>query len=934
MQVRLLGPLDVVVGGEPRQVGGLRRKAVLAALALHDGEVVSADHLLAAVWGDAAPPTAVNTLQSHVSGLRDVLGDKAAILARPPGYVLDLGADGTDVRAAERLLARAEQSERPAGAVRHLLDALALWRGQPLADVSGLAWFDGQVQRLDLLRTRIRQALAEARLAAGEHEQAVPELEQMAADHPLDERVHAQLMLALYRSGRPADALAAYHRIRRTLGEELGIDPGQALRDLETAILRQDPSLDAPSPPASPAIPVPAQLPPAVPGFTGRGAELARLDALAPQIARAGTASAAPMVIAVLSGTAGVGKTALAVHWAHQVAHRFPDGQLYVNLRGFDPGGPAQDPVEVLHGFLLALGVPPGRMPSGLDARTALFRSRLAGKRVLVVLDNARDAGQVRPLLPGSAGCQAIVTSRNKLTALIASEGAFPLTLDLLSVAEARDLLARRLGTGRVTAEPGAADEIVTRCARLPLALAVAAARAAIQPDLLLTALAGELREAAAALDAFHGDDHVTNVRAVLSWSYRAVSTGAARLFRLLGLHSGPDISRAAAASLAGIPAGQAAALLAELAQAHMLTEHVPGRYGCHDLLRAFGAELARSVDTEDERRAALHRMLDHYLYAAHAASIQLANIDTIVLPPPGDPSWIPPAAPADRDAAWTWFLAEQDVVLAAIYQASAAGFNVHAWQLAWTMDTFLNHRGRWHEQAGIMRTAADAVRKLDDPAALAAILRALTRVCTELGLWDEAHARGEEALRVATEIADPNMQAFVHLQVGYIYDRQGRPAAAIAHARDALDLYRTAGNHTGEAQALNCLGWAHACLDEHELALTFCQQALPLLQRSGDQASEAGTWDSIGYAHHNLGHYQQAIADYQTALAVARSADDKGCEAVVLSHLGDTLHATASYDAARDALLQALAIFDELGRPEADEIRARLDSGQLTRQA
>ncbi len=824
------------------------------------------------------------------------------------------------------------------GRLRQRHCALGLWRGQPLAEVSSLAWFDGNVRRLDLLWMRVRQAWSEAMLAAREHEQAVPELEQMVADHPLDERLHAQLMLALYRSGRPAEALAVYHRIRRTLAEKLGIDPGQDLRDLETAISRRDLSLEAPAPAvalASPAVPVPAQLPPAVSAFSGRRAELARLDAIVPPDARAGTTSAASMVIAVLSGTAGVGKTALAVYWAHRVARRFPGGQLYVDLRGFDPGGPALDPVEVLHGFLLALGVAPDRMPAGLEARAALYRSRLAGQRVLVVLDNARDAGQVRLLLPGSAGCQAIVTSRNQLTGLVAAEGACPLTLDLLSVTEARDLLARRLGTGRVAAEPSAVDEIVTRCARLPLALAVAAARAAIQPYLPLTALAGELGEAAAALDPFHDSDHATDVRAVLSWSYHAVSAGAARLFRLLCLHPGPDISLPAAACLAGIPPGQARALLTELAQAHMLTEQTPGRYGCHDLLRAFGAELAHSLDTESERRAAMHRMLDHYLYAAHAATIQLAtNIDTIVLPPPGDQGWVLPASPADHDAAWAWFIAEQDVVLAAIHQAAAAGFHVHAWQLAWTMDTFLNRRGRWHEQASVLRAAADAARQLGDPAALATTLRALTKVCAELGLWDEAHARGQEALRLVTDMADSNMQAFVHLHLGSVYDRQDRPAEAIGHAHDALALYRAAGNRTGEAQALNCLGWAHARLGDHEQALTFCQQALPLLQQSGDLASQAGTWDSIGYAHHHLGHYRQAIADYETALRLVRSAGDKSTEAEILSHLGDALHATASHGTARDALRQALALLDQLGRPDADGIRARLESSRLSQRA
>jgi DNA-binding SARP family transcriptional activator len=617
MQVRLLGPVDVVVDGRPRPVRGLRRQAVLATLALHSGEVVSTGKLADVVWGKTAPPTAANTLQSHVSFLRTVLGSRAAILARPPGYVLDLGDDHTDVQLAEQFLRQGTQSADPARGARLLQDALALWRGQPLADVVGLEWLEEQAERLDLLGVRVRRALLTARLAAGEHAQLVPDLEQMAADHPLDEQIHAELMLALYRSGRQADALAAYQRLRRTLGEELGIDPGQPLRDLEVAILRQDQALDAlvpVSPTARPAVPVPAQLPSAVPAFVGRDAELAGLDALLRATVQATAAGTATLVIAALSGTAGVGKTALAVHWAHRAAAQFPDGQLYVNLRGFDPGG-AVEPSEALRGFLDALGVPAARIPESLPAQAGLYRSLLAGKRVLVVLDNAKDAGQARPLLPGSPGCLAIVTSRNQLTGLVATDGAYALTLDLLDSADARRLLACRLGSRRVAREPDAVDEIIASCARLPLALTIAAARAAASPGFPLAVLATDLRKATGVLDPLDGGDPATDVRAVFSWSYDALTTDAARLFRLLGLHPGPDIALPAAASLAATPPERAHALLAELTRAHLLAEHAPGRYGFHDLLRAYATELARTHDSQNVLSAAAHRVLDHYLH-------------------------------------------------------------------------------------------------------------------------------------------------------------------------------------------------------------------------------------------------------------------------------------------------------------------------------
>src|SRR6266705_3326377 len=595
MQVRLLGPVEVVARDGPRPVPGLRRKAILATLALHEGEPISTSRLLDAVWGDAVP--VVNTLQSHLSYLRGVLGDKTAILACPPGYVLHLGGEGTDVRVAERLWGEGAQSADPARRVQRLTEALALWRGRALADVTGLAWLEEQAERLDALYEQIRRALLEARLTAGEHAQVVPDLEQMAAGHPFDEQICAHLMLALYRAGRQADALAAYHRIRRALEEELGLAPGQPLRDLETAMLRQDPALDegtqavvAPVMPQAELVsappPVPAQLPPAGPGFAGRAAELASLDAILPGPGPGyprpahpgpesrGAAGRGTVLISAVSGTAGVGKTALAVHWAHRVKAQFPDGQLYVNLRGFDPGGLPLDPAEA-----------------------------------------------VRPLLPGSPGCLAIVTSRNQLPGLVVANGASPLNLDLLTAAEARELLARRLGRALTANDRQAADEIIERCARLPLPLAIAAARAATSPHLPLSAVAGELREASGVLDSFDHGDAATDVRAVLSWSYQALGADAARLFRLLGLFPGPDITAAAAASLAAIPLPQARRLLAELTRAHLLAEHSPGRYTFHDLLRAYAAELARAHDSDQRRDAAIRRLLGHYLHTAHRAA-------------------------------------------------------------------------------------------------------------------------------------------------------------------------------------------------------------------------------------------------------------------------------------------------------------------------
>jgi DNA-binding SARP family transcriptional activator len=927
MQVRLLGPVDVVIQDESRPVHGLRRKAVLAVLALHGGEIVSTDQLADAVWGEDAPLTAVNTLQSHVSYLRGVLGAKTAILARPPGYVLDLPDGGTDVKLAERLLEQGTRSAAPADAVRHLQDALALWRGRPLADVADLAWLSAQAERLDLLRMRIRQELSEARLAAGEHAQLVPELEQMVADYPLDERIHAQLMLALYRSGRQADALAAYHRLRHTLDEELGIDPGQALRDLETAILQQDPSLDPRPPevaPAAPVVPVPAQLPAAVPAFTGRGAELASLDATVPWAAQAGLAPPAAMVISTVSGTAGVGKTALAVHWAHRVSGQFPDGQLYVNLRGFDPGGAALDPGQALRGFLDAFGVPSTRIPEDPSAQIGLYRSLVAGKRVLVVLDNARSAEQVRPLLPGSPGCLAIVTSRDQLAGLVATEGARPLALDLLTAADARDLLTRRLGSDRVTADPEAAGCIIAACARLPLALTIAAARAAVSPSFPLGAIAAELREATSALDPFDGGESATDVRAVFSWSYHALSAPAARMFRLLGLHPGPDIAVTAAASLAAVPPGQARALLAELKRAHLLAEHAPGRYAFHDLLRAYAGELACAHDDRDAQDAAVGRVLDHYLHSAHNAAVLMEPFHypiTVGPPPPG----VTAHGPATAEDAMAWFTTEQATMRAAAQLAARTGPSTRAWQLAWMLSTFLLRRGLWHDQDTACQAALDAARRAGDATGEAHSLQRLAVGYAKSGRIELCLPLFEEALRLFDALGDHTTQAIIHRTLSWIADRQQRSADMLSHSQRCYDLYRMAGHQAGQAMALQDIGHAHAQLGNYDEAIAYCERSLATMQGVGERGWEGAAWDSLGYTHHRRGDYPQAIVCYERAIDLSRELADRFNEADTLNSLGDVHSSAGDLAAARRAWTQALLIFNEIDHPDRDRVRAKL---------
>jgi tetratricopeptide (TPR) repeat protein len=644
--------------------------------------------------------------------------------------------------------------------------------------------------------------------------------------------------------------------------------------------------------------PVPCQLPAAVAYFAGRMGELAKLTGLL----RGRATTGGTVVISAIGGTAGVGKTALAVHWAHQVANRFPDGQLYVNLRGFDPSSSVMQPADALRRFLDALHVPPERIPAELDHLAARYRSQLAGKRMLVVLDNARDAAQVRPLLPGAPTCLVLVTSRNQLTSLIAADGAHPITVDLLTDEEARQLLVRRLDADRVAADPAAVADIITRCAHLPLALALVAARAATHPHSGLRQLADELHDTQHRWQTLTGDDPTTDVRAVFSWSYQALNPPAARLFRLLGLHPGPDLAAPAAASLAGVPASTVQPLLGELTRASLLAEPTTlGRYTLHDLLRSYATDLTDSTDPDQQRHAATHRMLDHYLHTAHTADRLLHPARDPLTLTPAQPR-VTPYHPADHQQAMNWFTVERPVLLAAIDHAAANGFDTHAWQLPLTMRIFLDRRGHWHDLAIAGRAAVAAAGRLADPSAQVRAHHILAHAYIRLGRFDDAHAQLTCALDLATQISDQTGQAHTHHSLAYLWERQGNNSRALDHARQALDLYRAASHQNGQARALNLVGWYHARLGDHQQALTSCQQALDLHQDLHDLDGQAQTWVSLGFAHHHLRHHTDALDCYRHGLTLYQDLSDRYNEATTLTYLGDTHHSTGNPHAARDA--------------------------------
>ncbi|GAB1690851.1 BTAD domain-containing putative transcriptional regulator [Krasilnikovia sp. M28-CT-15] len=955
MRVEILGPVRVWCEGTELDTGPPRQRAVLGLLAAACGQPLSRAELVDALWGDAPPQSAVNIIQTYIKHLRRALEPdrrpRSPSLILPGvgnGYALRMPAGGVDLQQFRDLVNAAANEQRaghPSRAALLFGEALALWRGPPLANVALLASHP-KVLALVAEQHNTIARYGDAMLAVGAASEALPALVGAAAAQPLDEAAHARLIRAYHAAGRRGQAIAVYHTIRARLADELGVDPGPGLADAHAAILHEDqarasvhlavPVSPAACAPGVPAPPVPAQLPSDIAAFTGRDGYLRELDKLLP-----GTGAPRPGAVAIclIQGTAGIGKTTLAVRWAQRVADRFPDGQLYLNLRGFDPTGRVVSPADGMRLLLEALGLPPQRLPGTLDAQVGLYRTMLSRRRVLILLDNAREAEQVRPLLPGSSGCLVVVTSRNQLTGLVAADGAQPLTLELLSGAEARALLARRLGEDRLAGEPEATDEIVRECAGLPLALSIAAARAAARPGFGLKILAQQLREARGGLDAFAGADAITDVRTVFSWSYQGLAVGAARLFRLLACHPGPVITLPAAASLAGVPVDRVRPNIAELTRAHMLVEQTPGRYAFHDLLRAYATEVGDAGDTVDERRGALHRLLDHYLHTASAAMLLLRSpqLDPNALDPP-QPGTAPETF-ADARRAGIWLAAEHRILSAVVMHAAAAGFDRYAWQLARTLVEFMDFAGHWHDQITVQHIALDAARRLDDRHAQAGIHRVLARAHARLDRFEEAHTHAQHALELYGECGDQVGQADAHRCFGWLLGREHRHREAVDHQQQALMMFRAAADRDGESRALNALGWSYAMLDEYGQALSCCRRALVRAREIGYRHGEAIAWDTIGYALHHLGRHRLAVRYLRRAITRFREVGDRYFEAEALTHLGDTHDAAGHVDQARGAWLRAIAILDKLGHPDADQVRARLrgltadgDSASTTR--
>jgi DNA-binding SARP family transcriptional activator/Tfp pilus assembly protein PilF len=914
VEFRVLGDLEVSAGGQPVGVGHARQRSVLAVLLLDLGRVVPPDQLIDRVWGEDPPASVRNVLYGYVARLRAAFagtGDPDVTLTRRPGgYLLEADPEQVDLYRFHRLIAEAAAvagDDQRAGEL--LRRALGLWYGRALAGL-GSPWLDGMRDTLELQRITAVLDLGDIALRQGQYSTLVSELTEYAAAHPADERLIGQLMLALYRSGRQADALRWFEQTRQHLAGEFGADPGPQLRALHQRILRSDPALTVPGPSSGTA---PAELPADVTMFTGRAAELAELDRLlvpSGPDAAAGPRTATAVVSAV-SGTAGVGKTALALHWAHRAAGRFPDGQLYVNLRGYDPGQPVTA-ADALAGFLRALGVAGQDIPAQEDERATRYRSLLAGRRILVVADNAGEVEQVRSLLPGSAGCAVLVTSRDSLAGLVARDGARRLDLDLLPLPDAVGLLRALIGA-RADAEPAAATMLAEQCSRLPLALRVAAELAVARPDIPLAKLAGELagRSRLDLLEA-GGDPH-TAVRAVFSWSCQHLDRAAEHGFRLLGLHPGPDFEIYAVAALTGSTLAQARRLLGLLARAHLIQPSGPGRYGMHDLLRAYAAEQAGTHIGAGERRSALTRLFDHYLHTAAAAMDVLFPAEASRRPR------VPAAASpgpslSGADAARAWLDAQRPTLIAVAAHATDHGWPGHATRLAVTLWRYLEIGGHYPEAIAMHSCARRAARHDGDPAAEAEALNSLGVVHWRQGRYQQATDHIQQALALFRQVGDQRGEARALANLGNVDRLQGRLAESIGLHQQALALFRQVGDRTAEARELNNLGASIAHQGRYLEAIDYLQQALALNRDIGDRVTEVYALINLGDLTMWQGRYQEAVDYLQQALALGRETGNRTTESRALGGLGEVDLRRGRYAEAMDYLQQGLTLCRDTG--------------------
>ncbi|HEX6683751.1 MAG TPA: BTAD domain-containing putative transcriptional regulator [Candidatus Limnocylindrales bacterium] len=944
-------------------VPAAQQRVLLALLLADAGQIVAAERLADELWGDHPPQTAVKTVHNYVMRLRRLLGDDGAhlLVTREHGYELAIGPADLDAWEFERL-SRSGHGElaagRPDRAAEHLAAALAFWRGPVFADVPERPAWAARVAQLNRARLAAVEDHMAALLELGRHPEAEHQLHRLVEEHPLRETLWTLLMRAQWVSGRRADALETYQRARAVLRNELGLEPGTALQQLQREVLAGGWAQVAVEP--SPPSPVPAQLPADVRGFTGRYDYLKRLD---PLLTDTGDASARALVISAIQGAAGMGKTALAVHWAHRIAERFPDGQLFVNLRGY--GGTPVRPLQALSWFLTALGVPSERVPSTVEEASGLYRSLLSGRKVLVLLDNADDAEQVRPLLPAAPGCLAVVTSRDRLDGLVAVQGAVPLTLGVLSADESRELLARLLGEDRLRAEPAQVAHLMQLCGHLPLALRIAAANLAARPHADMASYVDKLRVDRIGALEVSGDPHA-GIRGTFDLSYAGLPDESRRLFRLLGLVPGSDIDMNAAAALSGLDVRTVAEWLERLAAAHLVNEHRPGRFTMHDLIRQYARQ--KVATEESDKAAALDRLHEHYLDATIAAAERLFPA---TLRPPSN---LPRTVFDSDDAATSWLDTERHNLVSIATHAAIGGPRRIAWQLAGAMRGYLRqgmHLVEWDVIGQAARQAADAEA---DPLGQAAarlsltsrewtmgeyeqartlatqalaharragwrdgesvILGMLGNVSTELGRLSEAAELYEQGLLIDREIGWQSGQATKLGNLGVICYVLGRLDRAVDYYRDAVELESALPDY-GYALAvtLDNLAEAYRLLGRFDDALEVLSEAAAIHHRRAARHQQANNLRTRAEVHRDRGELRAALELGAEALATASEVGDRVFSTNAHNVVGDVHRCLGDHEQALEHHRSALTLARDLGTPHA-EVEAMLGLAAAQRAA
>jgi DNA-binding SARP family transcriptional activator len=937
LRFSILGPLRAWYRDTELHLGPPKQQGVLALLLVQAGQPVPLHHLIDALWGDDPPERAVNVVHRHVGALRRLLEpglmqrSKAQVLVRAAGgYRLNLDEGASDLLRFRRLRDAGHEAAdggRPEEAADLLLEALSTRHGPTAAGLPHELRSHPVFAAVDAEYYRAAQAAAEASLAAGRTKAALPLLRQAAQGDLLNEFLQAGFVRVLAAEGHTAQALEHYRSVRSRLASELGVDPGPELRAAQTDVLRGTDAArtsdTAPSTPAATASPEriwssvrPAQLPATLQVFTGRREEMKRLDSLLPGDTHTAVS---------IGGAPGVGKTTLALHWAHRNSHRFPDGQLYINLRGYDPAGEPLSPSMAICYFLESLGIPSERIPSHLDSQIALYRSILARRRCLIVLDNARNAEQVRPLLPGNPDCFTVITSREEMTGLAASAAASLLNVDILTTTESFDFLSRRLGKARVERERNTALEIAAHCGRLPLALAIVCARTGSQPTIPLSDIAAELESSRDSLRAFtlSGEgDPVTDARSVFSWSFRTLTKQAADAFIYLCLSPAHSVSIHAAASLTGLTMKSTRRVMSELHRANLWTEYRTGQYNTHDLLKVFSQGLARS-DSSKTLRAARQRLYDHYLHTAHNAS---SAVNTH-----REHSALTAAAPGTHVISFTstayaagWLHQEMPALQAIVLHHAHYDAGAQAWRLAAILELIFDRSGRRQEQIAIQSSALSAAQQAGDTRGQAHMHRSLGFALGRTGDHSAAEIHLREALKIFSGGDDLLGAALTHRYQAFLSNIRKQHHKALTQYESASSLYQNANDEIGLAAVTNEVGWTHILLQDFECATECCRHAIGIAHKVGNRNIEAASWDSLGVAYHRLGRHSDALEALNRALVLYRELNDAYLIADTLIHIGD-VHSPSSPHEAHQAWTDALKILDSLGHPEGDLLRERI---------